>query len=463
MLKRSRQSQLEVNAFDGSTRALSPMAEGWRRWTLQHAPPSIQAFLRSPQKADPRDWRDERVGWGLVLPFNPLLTPDELANAKDAPEPIQELVRKRGTEGRPAPVLRHVAEDGHIGFLRRGAVDLPVNQSLFGTGERAVPRYLLIYARPDQIPWEVQYSLQAKRCVGRLSLEGEALANYVGALLDEWKSETVNGADHNAALVWSADHGNGDISSLMRDAIAAPLVEKLRGDPAIGPGTRFIDGGKEEASAAGLAHELAQRRPGFIATTSHGMTGPLDNVDLMISQLGLPVDSSYRLVTPDALLRDWQPGGAVWYAHACCAAGSDARTLFDGLLESGSVVDQLLRGVANCGAKVAPLPQALLGAKRPLRAFIGHVEPTFNWTLQQRETRQFTTDPLVSGLYDELFQPAPVGLAMAPLYAQLGGLYIDYERFLRKTSHYHMLHRLLVVRDTQSTVILGDPTVALPI
>ncbi|MFN3790959.1 hypothetical protein [Massilia sp.] len=458
-----RPSQLEVNAFDGSGRAHSPLADGWRRWTLQHAPPAVRAFLRAPPRADPRDWRDQRVGWGLVLPFNPALTSAELETAVDAPEPIQELVRRRGTNGRPASVLRHVPEDGHIGFLRRGAVDLPVNQSLYGTGERSVPRYLLIYARPDQIPWEVQYSLQSHRCVGRLSLEGEGLDNYVAALLDEWKDAGAEGAGHDAALVWAADHRNGDITSLMRESIAAPVAERLRSDPDIGPGTHFIDGSREDASAAALAHALAARRPGFIVSTSHGMTGPLDQVDLMTAQLGLPVDSNYQLVKPDVLLRDWQPGGAIWYAHACCGAGSDVRTLFDGLLEQGSAVDLLLQGVTRCGARVAPLPQALLGARRPLRAFIGHVEPTFNWTLQQRETRQFTTDPLLSGLYEELFQPLPVGLALAPLYAQLGGLYVDYERFLRKTSHFQMLHRLLVVRDTQSTVILGDPTVALPI
>jgi hypothetical protein len=68
----------------------------------------------------------------------------------------------------------------------------------------------------------------------------------------------------------------------------------------------------------------------------------------------------------------------------------------------------------------------------------------------------------VSCLCNQLFQPLPVGLALAPLYAQLGGLNIDYERLLFKTSHDQMLHRLLVVRDIQSTVILGDPTVTLP-
>jgi hypothetical protein len=460
MQQQVRPSQLQINAFDGNASQLSALAGKWHTWTMQHAPPAILPYLRSLPKADPRDWHDERVGWGLVLPFNPALTPEQSMTAIDAPEPIRELVQRRGTDGAPAPVRRHVPEDGHIGFLRRGAVDLPVNQSLYGVGERAVPRYLLIHAGPDTIPWEAQYALQGSRCVGRLSLEGDQLVNYVNALLDDWGDTS---ADRHAALVWSADHGIDDITSLMRQSIAVPLVQKLRADDEIGNGTCFLDGSAGEGSATRLARELAERRPGFIVTTSHGMTGPLNDVGTMAAQLGLLVDSDYGLVRPEALLSNWQPDGAIWYAHACCGAGSDARSLFDGLLERDSPVDQLLQGVARCGARVAPLPQALLGARRPLRAFIGHVEPTFNWTLQQRETGQFTTDPLISALYDELFQPVPIGLSLAPLSAQLGGLYMDYERFLRKTRHYQMLHRLLVVRDIQSTVILGDPTVALPL
>jgi hypothetical protein len=37
---------------------------------------------------------------------------------------------------------------------------------------------------------------------------------------------------------------------------------------------------------------------------------------------------------------------------------------------------------ATAGARISPLPRALLGAEKPLRAFVGHVEPTFDWTLR---------------------------------------------------------------------------------
>jgi hypothetical protein len=279
--------------------------------------------------------------------------------------------------------------------------------------------------------------------------------------MTDWRGA---GADPNAALVWAADHGPEDITALMRQAIAMPVAQRLRGDSEIGPGTSYVDGSLPQgATGALLIDQLATRKPVFIVTTSHGLTGPIDNPEEMGSQLGLLVDNDFAAVRPAQLLEDWRPGGAIWYAHACCSAGSDERTLFDGLLEPGSPADLILQGVAQCGARVAPLPQALLGAADPLRAFIGHVEPTFNWTLEQPETKQYTTDPLVVALYDELFQPMPVGLALSHVYGQLGGLYVDYETFLRVPSHSQMLYRLLVARDIQSTVILGDPTAALPI
>ena len=454
-------ASLMINAFTGVEPATAKPSVQAKRWSFANAPPRIRAFLKASPRADPRDWRDPRVGWGLVLPHNPDLSPAELASAKDAPEPIQALVNERGKNGQPALVLRYKSSSSHIGFLHRDGADLPVNQSAFGTEFAAVPRYLLIYGTPTQIPWEVQYTLNATRYVGRLDLAGTALENYVQALMNNWKD---NSADLASALVWSTDHGPSDITRLMREAVASPVVQKLRGDPTIGPNTQFFDGSKPgTATVKTLIESLSAKRPGFILTTSHGMTGPLDNLDLMTVQMGALVDSDRSLVSPKDILENWKPSGAIWYAHACCSAGSDAHTLFDGLVEADSLVDQVLKGVAKAGARVSPLPNALLGASQPLRAFIGHVEPTFNWTLEQKITEQFTTAPLTNALYEELFQPSPIGMAMSSMYAQLGGIYADYDRFSRVPDQANMLYRLLVARDIQSTVILGDPTAMLPL
>lgn len=454
-------ASLMINAFTGGGPATAKPSARAKRWSFANAPPRIRTFLKAQPRADPKDWRDPRVGWALVLPHNPDLSPADLACAKDAPEPIRALVDSRGENGQPALVLRYKSGSSRIGFLQRDGSDLPVNQSAFGTGFAVVPRYLLIYGTPEQIPWEVQYSLNATRYVGRLDLTGTALENYVRALMNNWND---GAADLASALVWSADHGPADITCLMREAIASPVVQKLRADLTIGPNTQYLDGSKPgTATVKTLIEHLSAMRPGFILTTSHGMTGPLDNLEQMAAQMGALVDSDHSLVSPNDILENWKPGGAVWYAHACCSAGSDAHTLFDGLVEADSLVDQVLKGVAKAGARVSPLPNALLGASQPLRAFIGHVEPTFNWTLEQKITKQFTTGPLVNALYEELFQPSPIGMAMSSVYGQLGGIYADYDRFSLVPNQANMLHRLLVARDIQSTVILGDPTAMLPL
>ena len=452
---------LMINAYVGAEPATAKPSGEAKGWLLGNAPPRIRTFLKPPPRADPRNWRDPRVGWGLVLPHNPNLPPEKWSTAEDAPEPIQVLVKARGESGQSTPVLRYRSGTSRIGFLRRDGADLPVSQSSFGTGPAAVPRYLLLYGTPEQIPWEEQYALNATRAVGRLALEGTALENYVQALMNNWNGAAAN---LDAALVWATDHGASDITSLMRRAVAEGVVEKLKTDETIGPNTEYLDGSiPGRATAKALVDSLTASRPGFILTTSHGQTGPLDNVEQMAAHLGLLVDNERSLVQPSGLLSTWKPGGAIWYAHACCSAGSDARTLFDGLLETNSLVDQVLKGVAKIGARVSPLPTALLGASEPLRAFVGHVEPTFDWTLQQRITKQFTADPICTALYDELYQPSPIGLAMSTVYGMLGGIYTDYDRFARILSQPNMLHRLLVARDIQSMVILGDPTAMLPL
>ena len=157
--------------MDAEPATAEPSAQA-KSWLLGNAPPKLRTFLKAPPKADPKDWRDSRVGWGLVLPHNPALPPDKWSTAEDTPESIQALVKDRGDSGKPAPVLRYRTGTNRIGFLHRDGADLPVSQSAFGTGPAAVPRYLLLYGTPEQIPWEVQYALNATRAVGRRRSKG---------------------------------------------------------------------------------------------------------------------------------------------------------------------------------------------------------------------------------------------------------------------------------------------------
>jgi hypothetical protein len=331
-----------------------------------------------------------------------------------------------------------------------------------GYGE--IPRYLLIYAPPATIPWEFQYLMNAMAFVGRLDLEGQALENYIEALLDNWDNAE---SDVSRAVVWAVDHGGDDITRLMRRAIAKKVHAGLADIDDIGAGAVYIDGKDDPATHQKLVDALQSSRPALVVTTSHGMTGPLNNLEKMRTQLGLLVDGDHQILDVAELVENWNPDGAIWYAQACCSAGSDASTSYAGLVDDSSHVATVLNGVAKLGATVAPFPRALLGAHRPLRAFLGHVEPTFDWTIRQKETNQFLTGSVVAALCGRLSDPMPVGLAFDECHQQAPKL--DTIHKLAISAFNAGEDRLgealacrLMAADWQSLVILGDPTVALP-
>ena len=117
----------------------------------------------------------------------------------------------------------------------------------------------------------------------------------------------------------------------------------------------------------------------------------------------------------------------MWYSHACCSAGSNNPSMFASLAAPGSGVEDVLNGVAGLCAHAAPLPRAMLGAPKPLRAFIGHVEPTFDWTLES-ETGQSLTDGLVNSIVEGLAGHNPVGFSFHELFASIASAYTQFDQ-----------------------------------
>src|SRR5690606_6524217 len=162
------------------------------------------------------------------------------------------------------------------------------------------------------------------------------------------------------------DHGTHDITHLMRNTVAAKLHAAFASDDDIGNRAHFLDGTHNPANAtcAALIACLKQHKPAVIVTSSHGKTGPLNNSAALIADLGLPVDQTHQTLDPNALLIDWEPSGSVWFAQACCSAGSDSPSAYRGLFEPNSDIGTVLDGVAKNGAHVAPLPMRLLGCEK---------------------------------------------------------------------------------------------------
>jgi len=327
----------------------------------------------------------------------------------------------------------------------------------------------LIYGGPDVIPWSIQFALAATRAVGRLPLDGVQLENYVNGLIKDFVDDP---ADPYTTLTWSVDSGPPDISDLMRSHIAAKLYQKFLADNEMGEvRSVFLDGAQdpELATSARLIAGLRSHRPGLIVTTSHGMTGPLSDPKLMRLTMGLPVDQCGKPLELETMINGWRPGGAVWYCHACCSAGSEAPSFFSPLFDEDSSLRAVLDGIASAGPSVAPLPLQLLGHKSPARAFIGHVEPTFDWTLRNPVNKQVLTAPIVDAIYPRLYQTpvtVPIGHAFREVYNNIGGYLAGWERARALydaggRNLRDLLALQLAARDLQSLVIIGDPAVSL--
>jgi hypothetical protein len=391
----------------------------------------------------------------------------EKARAEDALPAIQKLLRSRPG----APVLRF-RKELQQGYLRRyyadgtPSQDLSAQASVLGIGPGRVPQYLLIYAPPDKVPWTAQCALNISTFVGRIDLTDAALDHYVDALITDWGGQS---ADPRAPVVWSSDYGEPDITWLMARVIAANLWDRYEQDPDLRGRVR-LDG--DGATSDALAVALAESKPALVVTTSHGMTGRLDDKGMVDAQLGSPVDVR-RVTLRLEQLQEWSPSGAIWYSHACCSAGSDSETRCRSLLPEDGAIGSMQKNVANAaGARIAPLPRALLGAEKPLRAFVGHVEPTFDWTLRDPQNNQAVTRVLQKALYDNIYQQdlrTPIGFALQDVYKQAGAFYGSWQKAVNGINDNvpgmrdWALYRQLVTMDRQTLVILGDPTVWLPL
>jgi hypothetical protein len=427
----------------------------------------LDAAAAAPREVQPWNWQDPRVGWGLVLADDPNLQLAKRATADDAPEPIRRLWYARPN----SPLLRWNSAAGNEVLLRydaNGGVKKCSLVSDYGTAPDCIPRFLLIAASPQKVPWSFQYAANLRRYVGRLDGPDDGLNRYVDALLAGWPTSV---RDVRAPLVWSVNHGADDITWLMDQAISRKLFEAYAND-GDADFSRRIGLFGAEATVARLVAELSTKRPALVVTTSHGMTGPLQDAAMANAQLGVPVDHEGHLLDLEALDAAWQPDGAVWYSHACCAAGSDVRSQYEGLFEPTGDVMRTLEGVAAiCGARIAPLPQRLLGHAKPLAAFIGHVEPTFNWTLRDPRTGQPLAHPVRQALYDGLFAAGggrPVGWALSRVFEDAATLLTLWAQAVRNFNKGlagtvdSALFNQLTALDRQHTVLLGCPTAALP-
>lgn len=457
--------ELMANAWTGTGAAVGELDDAEARfWAVRdHFTGSPESLLAPQKRADLQDWKESRVGWGLVLPEDPGLSYAERERAEDLPGSARELAEARSPTGKPVVLRYDPADETSLYRYENGARHpIPVTgEGVRGTGRGGLPYYLLLLGPPDRLPWELQFRLNLACFTGRLDLDQAGLDNYVQAALSSWSGSAARAT---SPLLWTVQHEAGDITWLMRQSVGDRIFRRWHDDAQIGAAARALRG--EEATCARLGSALSEVSPAVVVTTSHGMTGPLHDLETMRSTLGRLVDADQRMLDPADLLAGWAPDGVVWYALACCSAGGSGRNQFKGLLAPQSRAAIVIEAVSSLGPVTAELPRALLGAARPARAFIGHVEPTFDWTLRRADSGLVTTSAVVEAFYDELFQvpPPPVGFALRKYFGQaaaLSALWSSQVQAVRRRESARSASLLagLAGIDRQCTVLFGDPAV----
>jgi hypothetical protein len=447
--------KLQMNAFLGTKPHRPEEVSGnvvrWGGKPEQLRRPAVP--LKPAPKLDLTKWKDPGVGWGVVM--------SESAGAP--PTILKKLLAFRGK----GPVLRYMSDSSQsLSMLRdESGGRLDISGSALGNRSGAIPYYLLIYGSPKEIPWSLQYVLSMRFCVGRIDLKPDELENYVNALLSDFSAAK---ADPYRTLTCATDHDPADITHLMRTVVAEPLFKAFLSDDERKDTSVLLAGDEPggDARTNSLVGQL-QKRPGFIATTSHGQAAPEDGDPDPARKLGWLVDQDETLIDPAGLLSAWDPGGAIWYSHACCSAGSDDFSVFEKLFPEGTETAVLIQKVAALGAMTASFPQKLLGAKNPARAFIGHVEPTFDWTLRRPATDQALTSSLIDAIVN-INRGEPVGHAFRDRARQaatlLGSHELARDAYNRGSNNSDdLVYLKLASSDIRSTVILGDPAVVLPL
>jgi hypothetical protein len=432
-------AKLTLNAFtDTGAEVSGDLTAMSNRWGSKGVMLGRQAPMAPGPEVSRAEWAHPDIGWGVVMADRDDVSPADKAVAADAPEPVRRLLAHRAG----APVLRYRPDLGDRKLARYfpdgTRQDPEIGMTDFGIGKGRIPLYLLIVGSPADVPWRLQFAINRRHHCGRLDLPPDGLEHYVNALISNWQGIDTNG---DRAVVWSVSVDS--ITHKMEVTLANLIDQAMRADNELAVSRISA----ERATYASLFTALTEQRPGVIVTSSHGRTGPLADPDAMRSSLGVPVDVNGLSLDLDVLTAGWQPSGAIWYAQACCSAGSDTGTSYAGLLPEDSLASRVVHAVGQLGAAVAPLPTRLLGAEKPLRAFIGHVEPTFDWTLMSTDTGGLALGEHYHGV-GELY--AKLAAAREGVNGRVPGARDD-------TTYYK-----LTAIDRQSLVILGDPTAVIP-
>ncbi len=325
---------------------------------------------------DPNSLRDQ--GWGVIAPLG------------DAGDRLLALARplidrRAADQDAEVPVYRvppDMTAARAAAWIDRKLVDNAMHE--------AIPGYLLVLGRPDQVSFELQQVLAGGFHVGRVGFDAEApYEAYVEKLL---RSERAPARGPARAVYFTARDGT-PATELGRRLLMQPCIadaEQQRGAGRFAAAEIATIEDDDPARAADRLIEAAAG-PGVVFSCSHGEGAPPDgwgSPERRRARQGALCLGRGRRLEAEALVKaPFAPGG-VWLMFACFGAGTPAHSAYHHwlarLAAAGEHDGDLATVLASLPAEgepafLAALPQAALANPDGPVAVIGHLDLAWSY------------------------------------------------------------------------------------
>jgi hypothetical protein len=414
---------------------------------------------------DPNSLRDQ--GWGVIAPVG------------DAGDRLLALARplidqRAADQGREVPVYR-VPPDMTAAQAAAWRDRKLVENQL----DDAIPGYLLVLGRPDQVSFELQQVLATGLSVGRVGFDADAgYAAYIEKLL---RSERAPARGPTRAVYFIARDGT-PATELGRRLLIQPCIADAEQQRSAGRFAAAEIAAIEVDDPAGAADRLVEAAaagPGVVFSCSHGEGAPRDGWGSLerrrARQGALCLGGGHRLEAEALVRAPFAPGG-VWLMFACFGAGTPAHSAYHHwlarLAAAGEHDGDLAQVLASLPAEgeppfLAALPQAALANPDGPLAVIGHLDLAWSYGFcdldkMSRGERHRRFHELVA----QLVKGTRVGLALGGSLMRArnqvqGEIVIAADAAaaagMGPDARLALGHRWMVLQDLAGYLALGDP------
>lgn len=411
----------------------------------------FHTLFSTPNLNDPR-----QVGWAL------LLCPEDEEN-KEIAQALNPLVEHR---------------KGKVIFCNTPPDTNWVRDNYTYRPEKDRPYYILLAGRPQQLPFEFQYSLDVNAAVGRLVLDRvEDYASYAEKVVSFEKDASKQVGKR--ALVFATEHGDKDATAQSKRYVVDPLVNMLRGKNIP---VNYLEGksatfGRLRES---LIQESSETAPSLVFTASHGngVDGGARNEDKRRQEQGAIVCQDDRIFAASDVPGGKFLHGGIFFEYACFSAGTSSRSDFLHWMPDDPNYKPIKEGLTSCLPQedfITALPKRLLANPRGPLAFIGHIEIVVVESFADANlSARASTSRLgpIRQLVDDLIEGATVGYAVrgvneaySKANAEIASLEDQLQRHRSKGesvpegAFINLVNTFIFRNDSQNYIVLGDPAV----